>query len=112
MTDTPLHELYNNFNSKKRTDIKDALHGTVSVNNRLLEKHIISEPESTREEINSNVFDVLTNIENIIAQRDICMYLQQNYVSKTAELQQLKNSVKEAAKANKDDEIVNDIIGG
>lgn len=112
MTDTPLHELYNNYNSKKRQDVKGALHGTVSVNKRLAEQHVITESDTTRSDITENVFEKLTRIEEILGKRDLSKYLKQNYINKMTELQQLKTSFKEATKTNSEEEIVNDIIGG
>lgn len=112
MTDTPLHELYNNYNSKKRQDVKGALHGTVSVNTRLAEKHFITEATASRSDITEDVFEKLTKIEEIMGKSSVKSYLQKAYMEKLAELQELKTTFKQKTRAQKEDEIINDIIGG
>lgn len=112
MTDTPLHELYNNYNSKKRQDVKGALHGTVSVNTRLAEKHFITEAQTTRSDITVDIFEKMTKIEEIMGKSSVNSYLQKAYMDKLATLQELKATFKEKTRAQKEDEIINDIIGG
>lgn len=112
MTDTPLHELYNNYNSKKRQDVKGALHGTVSVNARLAEKHFITEAPALRSDITEDIFEKMTKIEEIMGKSSVNNYLNKAYMEKLAQLQELKTTFKEKTRAQKEDEIINDIIGG
>ena len=112
MTDTPLHELSNNYNSKARNKVKEALHGTVSVNKRLSEQHVITEPETTRAEIDKEIFEKMSKIQDILSKSAQSNYLKQLYVAKTSELHLLKQNLKESVNAVQEEDIVNDIIGG
>ena len=110
MTDTPLHELYNNYNSKKRNEVKSALHSTVDINTKLAENHYITEAPSLRSDITEEVFNKLTKIEEIMEKCSVNQYLQKAYMEKLAELQTLKTEFKEKARANQDKEIIDDMI--
>lgn len=111
MSDTTLHSLYNNFNSKPRQDIHSVLQGANFVNVALAEKHVIQEPDSTRNNITRTVFEKMTQIENIQAQSAISNYLGATYVQKNSELQALKQNLKDSTHT-KDDDMINDLIGG
>lgn len=112
MTDTPLHILYKNNTEWPRNAVKRATHETCNLNTGLAEKHFFSEPEASRENITETVFDTLTKIEELLAKKDLNKYLQQFYVSKNVELQQLKNSLRDATKTISEEDFINDVIGG
>jgi len=110
--DTPIHALFNIVNSKDRKKTTEVLQGTYEVFKGLWEQNIIKESEQSREELNGNIFDKLTEIEKIKELSELSIYLKQRQVEYQNVLVDKKNKFKQVAQEQNEEEIVNDIIGG
>ena len=94
MSDTTLHSLYNKVNSKPRYAVQDVVREVSGVNQSLAEKHVIQEPNSSRENITKTVFEKMTTIEKIQAASAEYNYLGNILVQKNIELETLKQTLK------------------
>lgn len=108
--DTVLHKLTTCYNSIPRTDVREAVRRTGDINQRLSTKSIIVEPESSRNDIEKEVFDKLTSIESVRIISMVSKYLGNKSLQLTSRLQEAKNYYDEAIKTNTNDEIVSDMI--
>lgn len=110
--DTVLHKIYNIVNSQPRKNVTGVANGLAGVMKSLSQNHIIKESETTRTNVDSEVFEKMSKVEDIISKSSIAVSLDQYYVSQRAEVQNVRNAIKSITSSEKTDEIVNDIIGG
>ena len=96
MKDTVLHKIFNVVNSQPRKNINVVVHGIGNINTELAIKSIIQEKETEKNNIDNFVFERMTKIESILGKSELNVLLRKYCMLKTAELQSVKDEIKEA----------------
>ncbi len=96
MKDTVLHKIFNVVNSQPRKNINVVVRGIGNINTELAVKSIIQEDENEKNSIDNLVFERMTKIESILEKSELNVLLRKYCMLKKAELQSVKDEIKNA----------------